>query len=243
VGTCQITRNNNLMCMSYTASDQGATALYYPDFTDTTSPDSWRSWLVLQNPSASPANLSYEIRSRAGDLLYTGSDTIPAHSVNAIRPGNLVGSDCAGSVVVTSDQPIVGTCQITRNSNEMCMSYNALDQASTMLSYPDFTDTTNPDSWRSWLVLQNPAASAANITLEIRSRAGDLLYTGLQSIPAHGVAAVRPRSLVGSDCTGSVFVTSDQPIVGTCQISRNNNLMCMSYTATRAASVDWLPSV
>ena len=231
IGTCQITRNSNKMCMSYTASDHGSTALYYPDFTDTANPDGWRSWLVLQNPSDAPANLNYEIRSRAGDILYAGSDIIPAHGVNAVRPRNLAGADCSGSVVVNSDQPIVGTCQITRNSNQMCMSYNALDQSSTVLNYPDFTDTANPDGWRSWLVLQNPTAADASITLEIRSREGDLLYGGDQIIPAHRVNAIRPRNLVGSDCSGSVTVTSDQPIVGTCQITRNNNLMCMSYTA------------
>ena len=231
IGTCQITRNSNKMCMSYTASDHGSTALYYPDFTDTANPDGWRSWLVLQNPSDAPANLNYEIRSRAGDILYAGSDIIPAHGVNAVRPRNLAGADCSGSVVVTSDQPIVGTCQITRNSNEMCMSYNALDQSSTVLNYPDFTDTANPDGWRSWLVLQNPTAADASITLEIRSREGDLLYGGDQIIPAHGVNAIRPRNLVGSDCAGSAVVTSDQPLVGTCQITRNSNEMCMSYTA------------
>jgi len=219
------------------SSDTILKHIYYPDFTDTANPDSWRSWLVLQNPMDSPASINLDIRSRAGDPLYSGELVIPAYGVNAIRPRSLTGIDCAGSVVVTSDQPIIGTCQITRNNNEMCMSYNAMDQVSTTLSYPDFTDTANPDGWRSWLVLQNPASTAANINLEIRSRAGDQLYSGSQLIPAHGVAAIRPRNLVGSDCTGSAVVTSDQPLVGTCQITRNNNLMCMSYTASSATSV------
>jgi hypothetical protein len=142
-----------------------------------------------------------------------------------------VGSDLAGSAVVTSNQPIVGTCQINRNNNLMCMSYNALHQGSTALSYPDFTDTANPDSWRSWLLLQNPTDYAANAALEIKSREGVLLYSGMQVIPAHGVSAIRPRSLLGADCSGSVVVASDKPLAGACQINRNNNLMCMSYSA------------
>lgn len=57
------------------------------------------------------------------------------------------------------------------------------------------------------------------------------MHWGSQAIPAHGVSAIRPRGLAGSDCSGSAVVTSDQPITGTCQITRNNNMMCMSYTA------------
>lgn len=127
--------------------------LYYPDFTDTARPESWRSWLVLQNPSGSEAKLHLEIRSRDGVVLYAGKQTIPPSGTSAIRPRNLVGVDCSGSAIVASDQAIIGTCQITRNSNEVCMSYNALEQGSTDLYYLDFTDTANSDSWRSCLLL------------------------------------------------------------------------------------------
>jgi len=231
MGTCQITRNSNNTCVSYNAADSGSATLYYPDFTDSTDPSSWRSWLIIQNSWSSTANLTLEIRSRAGDILYKGNGTVPAYGVSAIMPRNLAGSDVAGSAVITSDLPIIGTCKITRNNNEIYMSYNAADSGSATLYYPDFTDTADPNSWRSWLVMQNPTNSTANTTLEVRSRAGDLLYTGNQTIPANGVNAIRPRTLVGSDCTGTVAVTSDQPIIGICQINRNNNLTCMSYSA------------
>lgn len=99
------------------------------------------------------------------------------------------------------------------------------------LYYPDFTDTTNPDSWRSWFVMQNPATATANVHIVIKSRLGEVLYSGGTTIPAGGVGAIRPRSLVGSDCTGSAVITSDQTLKGTCQITRNNNQMCMSYNA------------
>ena len=190
---------------------------------------------MLQNPADEAVTMHLELRDRTGELRYAGSQTIPANSVAAIRPRDLAGLDFAGSAVVTSDRPIAGSCQINRNSNEMCMSYNPLDRASTTLHYPDFTDTDDLESWRSWLVLQNPGPSQANLNLEIRSRSGELLYSGGAIIPAHGVSAIRPRNLAGFNCAGSAVVSSDQPIAGTCQITRNNNLMCMSYTAASLA--------
>jgi hypothetical protein len=225
MGTCQINRNNNDMCMSYTAFSEGSSTLYYPDFTDTIS---WSSWFVIQNPSASIANIDIELRSRSGTLLYSGSSTIPAHGAGGF---SLLGLDCAGTAIISSDQQIMGTCQINRNDNDMCMSYTAFSEGSSTLYYPDFTDTNNPSSWRSWFVIQNPSASTANIDIVLRSRSGTLLYSGSSTIPAHGASAIRPRNLVGSDCAGTAIISSDQQIMGTCQINRNNNDMCMSYRA------------
>lgn len=205
--------------------------LYFPDFTDTNDPNSWRSWLVLQNPTTSTANLGIEMRSRSGALLYSGSDTIAPKSVKMIKPRNYVGYDFAGSAIITSDQPIVGTCEINRNNNQMCMSYKAPTQKGTKLYYPDFTDTNDPNSWRSWLVLQNPTTSTASIGIEIRSRSGALLYSGSDTIGPKAVKMIKPRNYVGYDFAGSAIITSNQPIVGTCEINRNNNLMCMAYAA------------
>lgn len=131
-----------------------SSVLYYPKLTDTANVNSWRSYLVLQNPSGSDARAHLEIRSRDGAILYIGKQTIPRFGSIAIRPRDLVGTDCSGSVKAASDQHIQGTCQINRNNNEMCMEYNALDSGATTLYYPDFTNTANPDSWRSWLVVQ-----------------------------------------------------------------------------------------
>jgi hypothetical protein len=207
------------------------TTLYYPDFTDTNNPSSWRSGFVIQNPSASTANIDIELRSRNGSLLYSGSSTIPAHAASVIRPRNFVGSDCAGTAIISSDQQITGTCQINMNDRDICMSYTAFSEGSSTLYYPDFTDTNNPSSWRSGFVIQNPSASTANIDIELRSRSGTLLYSGSSTIPAHAASAIRPRNLVGSDCAGTAIISSDQQIMGTCQINRNNNDMCMSYRA------------
>jgi len=46
----------------------------------------------------------------------------------------------------------------------------------------DFTDTVYPNSWRSWLMLQNPADEAVTMHLELRDRTGELRYAGSQTI-------------------------------------------------------------
>jgi len=231
VGVCQMTSNNNIAGNEYPALDHGSLTLYYPDFTDTTDSNNWRSWVIVKNPTTSTANIDLDIRSRTGVMLYSGNSAIPAKAVYAFRPKDLVGSDCSGSAVITSDQPIAGTCQMTSNINKLTIGYNALDHGNTMLLYPDFTDTNNPEGWRSSLVLQNPTAEAANITLELRSKTANQLYSGSMTIPAYSVSAIRPMTLAGTDCSGSAVITSDQPITGICQISRNDGHMCMSYPA------------
>ena len=127
-----------------------------------------------------------------------------------------------------------GTCQITRNSNEMCMGYNALARGSTV---PYTTRTSlilpNPDGWRSWLVLQNPAASPANLDIGDKVAGGRRIILrradysrsrrGMPSGPEIWLAQIVPAQSSS---------TSDLPVIGTCQITRNSNKMCMSYTAS-----------
>ena len=230
-GTCEITRNDNQESMIYNAFDQGNKTLYYPDFTDTADKNSWKSLLILQNPSSVAASVTLNVRSRSGRILFSGIRTIPANGVNTFSPRDLVGSDCSGSVVVTSDQPIMGIAQMARNDNSICTSYNAFDQCSGTLYYPDFTDTSDPTSWSSFLVIQNSAGSIANINLKILSRSADLLYSGNLTIPAHGSSAIRPVDLVGANCEGSAVVKSDSAITGTCQIIKNDNQDCTEYKA------------
>ena len=42
---------------------------------------------------------------------------------------------------------------------------------------------------------------------------------------------VRPRNIVGSDCSGGAFVLSDLPIAGVLEKTRNNNQMTNAYNA------------
>lgn len=44
---------------------------------------------------------------------------------------------------------------------------------------------------------------------------------------------IRPRNLVGYDCTGSAVVISTIPLTGILEKTRNNNQMTNSYSADR----------
>ena len=98
--------------------------LYYPYFKDTKDPNSWRTWFVIQNPTGESAKIYFVLRSGNASLLYSGGISLGPYAAALISPRTLVGSDCAGSAIVTSDQPLKAVCYI--NSTEMCMSYPAI---------------------------------------------------------------------------------------------------------------------
>jgi len=248
-GVMQINRNNDDMSMAYKAriSDYDLDSIlgnqvisYYPDLTDSNVNSSWRSWIIIQNPGNSSSNINIQLRDRSGALRYSGNKTIPAYGVYAERPRNLLSGDFSGSAIITSYRYAnVGVSQIIRNSNTMCMNYEATTGAMAQLYFPDLTDSTSAFNWRSYIVIQNTDNASTNVTIELRDRNGTLRYPIInRSISAHGVFADRPRNLLGSDFTGSAIVTSHWgPLVGSGQIIRNDNDMCMSYIASGSGEI------
>ncbi|HII07019.1 MAG TPA: hypothetical protein HA349_06825 [Methanotrichaceae archaeon] len=206
-------------------------SMYYPNFTDTSIPESWCSQLVLQNLANSEANIYIELRSGSGDMLYEGNDTIAARGVKALSPKTLATFDCNGSATVKSDQVLMGICTINSNDNDMGMSYEAFNESKTDLILPYVTDTDDSAGSTTWMIFQNPSDTESDVDIGLTSESGALSYTDSITIPACGSTAIRPKSIVGSDFVGSAVVTSNQPITGVCYIIGNNNEMSMSYSA------------
>lgn len=100
-----------------------------------------------------------------------------------------------------------------------------------LISYPSYTDSTAIESWRSWICITNTWDQVAYATVFINNLKGDSL--GQQSVVLYPGASyfVRPRNIVGYDCSGSAAVLSDTPLSGILEKTRNNNQMTNAYSA------------
>ena len=98
-----------------------------------------------------------------------------------------------------------------------------------MIVFPSFTDTSATENWRSWICITNPWIVPANAAIYIYGQNGN--YLGEQHITLNPAASyfVRPRNIVGYDCSGSALVLSDIPLIGILEKTRNNNQMTSAY--------------
>lgn len=101
------------------------------------------------------------------------------------------------------------------------------------ISFPSFTDTTDPNSWRSWICLANPYNGLADYSLGIWDKNGYYIGGKNGQMPAQSSLFIRPRDIVGYDCAGSAVLVSTIPITGILEKTRNNNQMTNAYIADR----------
>jgi len=115
----------------------------------------------------------------------------------------------------------------------LCMDFAGAQDWTSGLSYPSFTDTADPNGWRSWICLANPYNGPADYNLEIWDQSGNYIGGKYGHLAALSSIFIRPRNIVGYDCSGSATVVSTIPLTGILEKTRNNNQMTNSYSADR----------
>jgi len=98
-----------------------------------------------------------------------------------------------------------------------------------LLVFPSFTDSDNSNSWRSWICISNPWIDEAHVYLDLRDLNGVPIGNTTISIPSANSVSLRPKSIVGHDCSGNAAVVSDVGIVGILEKTRNTNQMTSAY--------------
>ena len=115
----------------------------------------------------------------------------------------------------------------------LCVGLSGAQTWTSGLSFPSFTDTTDPNGWRSWICIANPYDAPVDYELTIWDHNGVFLGGISGQLPASGSFFIRPRNIVGRDCVGSAAVVSNIPITGILEKTRKNNQMTNSYSADR----------
>lgn len=120
-------------------------------------------------------------------------------------------------------------------------------EANYLIPYPSYTDSTAIESWRSWICITNPWDQTAYATIYIYNQDGNYLGEQKRVLSPGASYFVRPRNIVGYDCSGSAAVISDTPLFGILEKTRNNNQMTNAYSAslwelrpaTQSSSKSW----
>jgi len=211
--------------------------IYFPsvkrrNFTNWTGDSDW-SALTVQNLNAVAitANLSFYDRDGISELAFT--DTIPAYSSHAYntRYGGSVPASTfeelehpfLGSAVVTSTEPILGTCNLIRGPSTLAASYNGVPGGVGEVVFPVAYRTKSGSSWTGYsgVIVQNlDPEDQITVCTDWRDQDGDSLLDFCDQIAANARHGYNTRyggdtpggkdayNPLGEEWTGSVVVTT-----------------------------------
>lgn len=174
-------------------------------------PQTYETSFQLANQSATTANVVMTFYNQDGSVDTEVSDTIPANGSKTYFPvGASVGFN--GSLVVSSDQPVVAISNIHADSLTFGASYESFSAGATTVNLPLIM--RGNFGFDTWFNVQNTSTSDASVTVT---------YDGAAS--CNQVATIKPgaattfdqatHSCLGSGYVGAATITSNQPVVAT----------------------------
>ena len=170
----------------------------------------FQEWLTIQNPNSTPVNVTIEYSYRGGggttQTLAVGADTRETVDVNAV-----VGAGREVSAKVTADKSIVAERPMYFNFNGITGGHDVMGANDTSTTWY-FAEGYTGSGFQEWLTIQNPNATAANVTIEYSYRGGGG-STQQVAVGANTRETVDVNSFVGAGKEVSAKVTSDQPVV------------------------------
>ncbi len=171
------------------------------------------TWLTVQNPWATEANISVDYYFKGGETVITKYLTIPGTSRKTLDVNADVGQEKEVSIAVSSDQPIVAERPMYFIYEDRWEGgHNTMGATSTSASWY-FAEGFTGSGFEEWLALQNPNPSAATATITYMFRDGTKAISKTIAIAARSRETINVNSDVGADKEVSIKVESTQPIV------------------------------
>jgi hypothetical protein len=176
----------------------------------------WTSGFQVQNLSSSTASIVVSYYNQDGTKNISDvADTIPAMSSKTYYPIN-ANPGFNGSVVVSSDQPVVAIANTLGNSPQYAASTESFSEGSNSVKLPLIMRANS--GYYTWFNVQNAGSSDASVTVQyVPGSAGSPYTAPAVSIKPGAAATFNQRDLasLGAKFIGSAVVTSNQPIVAT----------------------------
>lgn len=147
------------------------------------------------NPGTTTGSITINYYTARGDDAGNYVITVPAHGI-VKAPARL---PTAVSARVTSSVPVIATATVNNDASVMFVNGQAIDQSATTRIVPHFQSGNGLDAQ---LVLSNPNATAANVTISLFSAAGGSIHPSQSAplsltIPARGTVTTDTRGIIG----------------------------------------------
>jgi predicted secreted protein len=210
--------------------------IIYPDFTDTDTPGSWRTWIGVMNTGDASTTLNLTIYNQDGSLAYSNPDfvTLEPKAAHFFRPGITAGI-AQGSTIVSGDN-LAGTCHESKNDGDGAKVYTAVRNAAQTLYYPDFTDTDTIGNWRTWMGVVNAGDTSTTVRLDVYNPDGSLAYTNANFVTLEPKASHFFRPGITAGIAQGCVVVSGANLAGTCHVNKNGGEGTKVYTAVTGES-------
>jgi hypothetical protein len=176
----------------------------------------WTSGFQVQNLSSSTASIVISYYNQDGTKNISDvSNTIPGMSSKTYFPIS-ANPGFNGSVVVSSDQPVVAIANTLGNSPQYAASTESFSEGNTSVKLPLIMK--NNTGYYTWFNVQNAGSADASVTVQYVPGSSGSPYTAPAVTVKPGAAATfnqRDLAALGTTFVGSAVVTSNQPIVAT----------------------------
>jgi photosystem II stability/assembly factor-like uncharacterized protein/predicted secreted protein len=220
----------------WNVSPSAPSKIIYPDFTDSDTPGSWRTWIGVMNTGDASTTLNLTIYNPDGSLAYSNPDfvTLEPKAAHFFRPGKTAGI-AQGSTIVSGDN-LAGTCHESKNDGDGAKVYTAVTSSSPTLYYPDFTDTDTIGNWRTWMGVVNAGDTSTTVRLDVYNPDGSLAYSNANFVTLEPKAAHFFRPGITAGIAQGCVVVSGANLAGTCHVNKNGGEGTKVYTALTSGS-------
>ena len=170
----------------------------------------------VQNLGTAQANITVTYYNQDGSVAASVADTIAAGGSKTYYPLTAVPDGFNGSVVITSDQPVAAIANELGNAGAYGASYAGFSAGVTEVNLPLVMRANG--GFDTWFNVQNAGTADANVTVTYTPGAHGSGYTEMATIKPGAAHTFDQAGLtaLGTKFVGSASVTSDQPIVATC---------------------------
>ena len=202
----------------------------------------WTAGFQVQNLGTATANITITYYKQDGLVAATQVDTIaPGTSKTYYGATMNVADGFNGSVVITSDQPIVAIANLLTSDPTMAGSYSGVtaDATATEVNLPLVMRNHGDPPWNTTISVQNAGPITATVTLAFQPSPGfpgspDTINDTIPPSAAHRYDQLGQTDL-GDEFVGSVVVTSDQPVAAEVNEIETGGSRLMSYTGFSGA--------